>query len=262
MKSATTNTMRMQMQENLPHDVPGTPKPANPTESLSVLLIALAAQHLSQPRGSESDRSEATWGSPPISLCSSWQKKMARPKWFWRHCRLGAGFSQNTTAYTHPTEMWRLRYKGPAVEGEQTNLELTRKTEELRSHLALFHVGPLRIIWYHIINISMKIQHKTKGFVVSQIISDFQYRLDWLSFSDPTRSVFIEFLAAAKLTTFDISTKSHMNLPMIRDDDHGQVSLESHKSHIVIKHCLLWYTVTLNLTVHYASCIMINSRAH
>lgn len=53
----------------------------------------------------------------------------------------------------------------------------------------------------------------------------------------------------------NISTKLHINLHMIRDDDHGQVSLESHKSH-----CLLWYIVTLKLTVHYASCIMnINS---
>lgn len=171
MKWAKTNTMRMQMQENLPHCAPSTPKPANPTESLSVLLIAPAAQHLSQPPGSESDSSEATWGSPPISLCSRWQKKTARPKWFLRHCRLGAGFSLNMTAHTHPTEMWGLRYKGPAVEGEQTNLELTRKTEELRSHLALLHVGPLRIIWCHNINISMKIQHKTK--VPIRCISDY-----------------------------------------------------------------------------------------
>ena len=168
---------------------PAPPKPANPTESLSVLLIALAAQHLSQPGGSESDRSEANVGfTTHLPLLKLAEKKWQDQNGFGGHCRLGAGFSQNTTAYTHPTEMWRLRYKGPAVEGEQNEPGADEENRGIDGPIWHFSMwGPLRIIWYHIINISMKIQHKTKGFVVSQIISDFQYRLDWLSFSDPTR---------------------------------------------------------------------------
>ena len=98
----------------------------------------------------------------------------------------------------------RRRTKEPGVDEEN---EEKRKAASLRSHLAPFPCGPFT---YHIVSIYtwyVNIQAKDQ-FVASQTISahswlfhvnkkrdiegyiHLQYRLDWLSFGDPTPSVF------------------------------------------------------------------------